>query len=450
VAGKKSNSEGRLPPQNVEAEQSVLGAILLDGRSLDNALEILREGDFYKPAHAVVFRAMLALADRGEPIDLVTLKDQLQGAGALAEVGGASYLASLLDMVPTSANVRHHCRIVREKSIRRQLIHCCGEIAEDSFGSETETEDLLDRSEEKIFRIGEQKIKQSFFPMRQVVKEAFEHIERLFDRQDPISGLATGFTDFDRMTAGLQKSDLIIIAGRPSMGKTSFCLNIAEHVALSLGLPVAIFSLEMSREQLAQRMLCSEARVDAQALRTGFLRREDFPRLTLAVGRLAEAPIFIDDSASASVLEIKAKSRRLQKEHENLALIVIDYLQLMRGHEKKDSRQQEISDISRALKGLAKELKIPVVALSQLSRAPESRGRDRRPQLSDLRESGAIEQDADVVAFIYREEYYEPDDPEVKGLAEVIIRKQRNGPAGTVKLAFLHEFTKFANLDRRY
>ncbi len=435
----------RLPPQNVEAEISVLGAILLDGACLDRVTDVLAPGDFYRPAHRTIYQTMRNLHEGNEAIDLVTLKEHLQRAGKLEEVGGAAYLASLLDAVPTSANVPYHSKIVRERSILRQLIETATEIVGMGYQPEETVDGILDLAEKKILAIGQQKIRQGFRPLKDVIKETFERIQVLYERKELVSGLSTGFTQFDRLTSGLQSSELIIIAGRPSMGKTSFALNIAEHVALDLKLPVALFSLEMSQQQLVQRMLCSQAKVDSQKLRTGFLSKEDFPRLTLAAARLSEAPIFIDDTASASALEIRAKARRLKADLGMLGMIVIDYLQLMRGETGIENRQQEISDISRSLKALAKELEVPVVALSQLSRAPEMRGRDRRPQLSDLRESGAIEQDADLVAFIYREEVYNEDTPD-KGKAEIIIRKQRNGPVGTVELAFIHEFTKFADL----
>ncbi len=439
----------RVPPQNVEAELSVIGSVLLDNASLTRVLEIVGPDDFYRPAHRTIFRTFLDLFERGDAIDLVTVKDRLQRNGQLEEVGGASYLASVLDTVPTSANVQHHSRIIREKSVLRQLIQTATEVVSMGYQSGEDVDELLDRAEARIFQIGEKKIKQGFYNLKDVIKDTFRRIEELYERKELVTGVPTGFHDFDHLTAGLQPSDLIVIAGRPSMGKTSFVLNIAQHVALKTAMPVAVFSLEMSRQQLVQRMLCSEAKVDAHKLRTGFLSREDIPRLTVAAGALSEAPIFIDDTAGCSVLEIRAKARRLKAENKKLALVIIDYLQLMRGREGTENRQQEISDISRSLKGLAKELDVPVVALSQLSRAPEMRGRDRRPQLSDLRESGAIEQDADLVAFIYREEVYDPETPE-KGVAEIIIRKQRNGPTDTVRLAFLNQYTKFENLEQRY
>lgn len=439
----------KLPPQNIEAELSVLGAVLLENSCLTKVLEVLGPEDFYRPAHRNIFRAMLDLFERDDAIDLVTVKERLQKTGELEMVGGASYLASMLDMVPTSANVQYHARIVREKSILRQLIETATGIVGMGYQGGDDVDEILDTAEANIFRIGEKKIKQGFFGLKEIIKDTFHRIEYLYERKELVSGVPTGFIEFDRLTSGLQPSDLVVIAGRPSMGKTAFCLNLAQYVAVEAGMPVAIFSLEMSRQQLVQRMLCCEAKVDAQRLRTGFLSKEDFPKLTIAAGRLSEAPIFIDDTPSASVLEIRAKARRLKAENKSLALVIIDYLQLMRGREKTENRQQEISDISRSLKALAKEIDLPVIALSQLSRAVEMRGKDRRPQLSDLRESGAIEQDADVVAFIYRDEMYNEESPD-KGLAEIIIRKQRNGPVGTVRLAFLNQYTRFENLEQRY
>ncbi|GIX46642.1 MAG: replicative DNA helicase [Candidatus Tectimicrobiota bacterium] len=347
-------------------------------------------------------------------------------------------------MVPTAANVWHHARIVREKAILRALIQTATTIVSESYEETDDVELLLDRAEQAIFEISQRKLTPGFVNIKTVVKEAFKRIEQLYERKELITGTPTGFTEFDRKTAGLQPADLIIIAGRPSMGKTAFCLNIAQHVGIRVGRPVAIFSLEMAKEQLVMRMLCAEARIDSAKLRTGFLRREDWPVLTKAAGALSEAPIFIDDTPEQSALDIRAKARRLRAELGDLALVIIDYLQLMQARTRTESRQQEISEVTRALKSLAKELQVPVVALSQLSRAVEQR-RPPRPQLSDLRESGAIEQDADVVVFIYRDEVYHEDSPK-KGIAELIIGKQRNGPTGVVELTFLREYARFENL----
>jgi replicative DNA helicase len=437
----------KLPPQNLEAEQAVLGAILLDNSVLPRVIEILQPQDFYRGGHRRIFGVMLDLFEKDDTIDLITVRERLEQKNELDEAGGAAYLSSMIDLVPTAARVQYHSRIVREKAVLRGLISTATEIATMSYEGSREAEVLLDEAERKIFEISERKIRQGFVPLRSILKESFKVIERLYEKKELVTGVATGFTDFDLLTCGLQPSDLIVIAGRPSMGKTAFCLNIAEYVGIKSRLPVAIFSLEMSQEQLVMRMLSSVSRVDGSRMRRGYLRQEDWPALSRAAGDLSEAQIFIDDSAATSVLEIRARARRLKAEHD-LALIIVDYLQLMRGRERADSRQQEISEISRALKALAKELSVPVVALSQLSRAVETRGGNRRPLLSDLRESGAIEQDADVVAFIYREEMYQ-EETEEQGMAEIIVRKQRNGPTDTVKLTFIKECTRFENLETR-
>ncbi len=438
----------KLPPQNIEAEQSVLGAVLLDNAALPRIIEIIQPQDFYRNGHRRIYEAMLDLFEKDDSIDLITIREKLEQKNELEDAGGTAYLASIIDLVPTAANVQHHARIVREKAILRGLISTATEIASLSYEGSRDVESLLDEAERRIFDISERRIGAGFVPIRSILKDSFKVIEKLYDKKESITGVATGFTDFDQLTCGLQPSDLIIIAGRPSMGKTAFCLNIMEHVGIKSKLPVAIFSLEMSREQLVMRMLSSSSRVDGHRLRRGYLTREDWPRLSRAAGELSEAPIFIDDSAACSVLEIRAKARRLKAEH-NVALIIIDYLQLVRGRDSSESRQQEISEISRSLKALAKEIRIPVVALSQLSRAVETRGGNKRPLLSDLRESGAIEQDADVVAFIYREEVYQ-EETEEQGVAEIIIRKQRNGPIDTVYLTFLKEYTRFENRESRY
>jgi replicative DNA helicase len=439
----------RLPPQNLEAEQSVLGAVLLDNAVLPRVIEILQPEDFYRGQHRRIFAGMVELFERDESIDLITLRERLEQKNLLEEVGGAVYLASLVDQVPTAANVAYHARIVREKAVLRGLITASTEIAALSYEGSRDVEQILDEAERKVFLLSERSVRAGFVPMREVLKDSFKVIEKLYEKKDHVTGVASGFTDLDLLTCGFQPSDLIIIAGRPSMGKTAFVLNIAEHVGIEARVPVAIFSLEMSREQLVMRMLSSVSGVDGNRLRRGFLSREDWPLLSRAAGKLSEAPIFIDDSAACTVLEIRAKARRLKADH-GLALVIVDYLQLIRGRDRSENRQQEISEISRSLKSLAKELKVPVVALSQLSRAVESRGGDKRPQLSDLRESGAIEQDADVVAFIFREDMYRDDAEQHQGIAEVIVRKQRNGPTDTVKLAFRKECTRFANLAPGY
>jgi replicative DNA helicase len=430
----------KLPPQNVEAEQSVLGAVLLDNHALNRAMELLTSEDFYREAHRRIFNAIIELNDRNEAIDLVTLTEALRRRNDLDGVGGAAYLTELVNTVPTSANISHHAKIVHEKSLLRQLVQTSTEIATRGYESTERIEELLDYAEQRIFGISDSKMKSPFHPIREIVKESFEMIERRYEQKENVTGAPTGIPELDNLTAGLHPGDLIIVAGRPSMGKTAFALNIAQHAAIEKRLPVAIFSLEMAREQLAIRMLCAEARVDAHKLRSGYLGAADWPKLTAAAGRITEAPIFIDDSAALSVLELRAKARRLSRD-QNLAVIIVDYLQLMRGRGTADNREQEISEISRSLKALAKELRVPVIALSQLSRAVESRT-DRRPQLSDLRESGAIEQDADVVMFVFREEVFKPTE-ENRNMAKIIISKQRNGPTGDVDVVFLKEYTRF-------
>jgi replicative DNA helicase len=433
----------RVPPRNIEAEQSVIGGILLDNEVLLNVLEILRGGEFYRAANRTIFAAVMELFERNEPCDLVTLSDLLRSQKKLEEVGGASYLASLVDRVPSSANAGQYARIVKEKSMVRTLISRATEIVASGFDSSLTAENLLDRAEQAIFQVSEDRINPSFFPIKEIIKQSIKTLETLYDRREMITGVPTGFTDLDRLTSGFQSSDLIIIAGRPSMGKTALALNIARHAAVEADTPVGIFSLEMNKAQLGMRMLCSEARVDSQKMRSGFLSERDWPRLTRAAGTISEAPLFIDDTPAISAIELRAKSRRLKRD-QNLGLIIVDYLQLMRGSPGSERREQEISEISGSLKALAKELDVPVVALSQLNRRVEER-HDKRPQLADLRESGAIEQDADVIAFIYRDEVYHPDSPD-QGRAEIIIGKQRNGPTGRAKLTFLTQYTRFENL----
>jgi len=431
----------------MEAEQSVLGGILLENQSLNAVLEIMTGADFYSEGHRKIFDAIADLSDRGEPSDLITLSSLLKDRGQLDQVGGMVYLASLVDGVPSAANIAYYARIVKEKAILRSLIATATEILQKTYNAGSDVDSVLDQAEQAIFEISENKIRPSFYTIREVVKDNFKELERLAERKDLITGVPTGFDKLDEITSGLQRSDLIIIAGRPSMGKTAFALNIAQNAALKSGVPVAVFSLEMAKEQLVFRMLSAEARVDSQRLRKGFLGETDWKKLVKASSDLSEAPIYIDDSAGITVLEMKAKSRRL-KADAGLGLIILDYLQLMKGGAYKESREQEISEISRSLKGLAKELSVPVIALSQLNRKVEDRT-NRRPQMADLRESGAIEQDADVIAFIYRDEVYNrsEDNPD-KGIAEIIIGKQRNGPTGTVKLAFLEKYTSFENLAR--
>jgi replicative DNA helicase len=438
----------RIPPQHVEAEEFVLGAILLDNQALNKVLEVLSPNAWYREAHRKIFQAMIDLSETNEAIDQITVCEQLRRRSELEQVGGAAYLAQLVAQVPTAANVRHHAKIVQDKSLLRNLIAVATDIVASGYQDVEKVDDLIDQAERKIFELAERRMRQSFIPVRQIVKGTFEMIERLYERKELVTGVPTGFSDLDKMTAGLQPADLIILAGRPSMGKTALALNMAQHAATKCNETVAIFSLEMSKEQLVLRMLCSEARVDAHKLRSGFLAREDWRKLTDAASRLSEAKIFIDDTPGMTVLEMRAKARRLKAEH-RLALVIVDYLQLMRGRGDADNREQEISDISRSLKGLAKELSVPVIALSQLSRAVETRGGDKKPQLSDLRESGAIEQDADVVMFVFREEVYRQDENN-RGVAEILVRKQRNGPTGEVPLTFLDRYTRFEDAsDRR-
>ena len=433
----------RSAPQNISAEQATLGSILLEKDSILNCVEILHWEDFYKNAHQIIYQCALDLFEKNQAVDLVTLTEELKKKKQLDEVGGASYLATLMSSVPTAANVFYYAKIVEEKAILRKLIDHATQIVTMGYEEQEEARVLLDKAENLIFDVSQQKIKNFFSPIKDLLTESFEKIEDLYHSGNFITGVPTGFIQLDELTTGFQPSELIIVAGRPSMGKTAFCMNIAQFAAMQHKIPVAIFSLEMSKSQIVQRMLCSEARIDTHALRRGIMPEEDWPKLSLAAGRLSAAPIFIDDSAGISPLEIKAKTRRLKAKYD-LGMIVIDYLQLIQTGLRVENRQQEISQISRSLKGLARELNIPVVAVSQLSRAVELRS-NQRPRLSDLRESGALEQDADVVAFIYREEYYKPKSNK-KGIAEVMISKQRNGPTGTVELAFLKEYTRFENL----
>jgi replicative DNA helicase len=433
----------KVPPQSLDAEESVLGGVLLDPHALDRTIEMMGVEDFYRETHRKIFRAMLALSEKSEPIDLVTLTDTLRARGELQDIGGATYLAELQDKVPSAANIAHYARIVREKAVLRSLINVSNEIAGRCYNGEEDIERFLDEAERLIFEVSEKRVRPAFFKMSEMIMDTVKTVERLFERKELVTGVATGFLDLDRMTAGLQPADLIIVAARPSMGKTAFVLNIAQYVALHANTAVGLFSLEMSKEQLVMRMLCSEARVDNAKVRTGYLGERDFPRLAMAAGRLAEAPIFIDDTPAQNVLELRAKARRLKREA-NVGLIVIDYLQLMRGLTAQENRTQELSEISRSLKSLAKELGVPVIALSQLNRQVEQRA-DKRPMMSDIRESGSIEQDADVIMFIYRDEVYKADSQD-EGVAEVVVGKQRNGPTGTVRLAFRREYTRFDNL----
>ena len=437
----------RLPPQNLDAEQCVLGSILLQQGALVKILELVAPQDFYREAHKVIFNAMVALFEKNEPQDLITVTNLLSDRNQLDAIGGPAYLSNLTDIVPVAANIIYYAQIIRTKSILRRLIQTCTEIASRCYEEQDDIDGLVDDAEQTIFEISRSKSNQDFQALSKIIPETFKRIEKLAEKKELITGVPTGYDDLDRITAGLQPSDLIIVAGRPSMGKTALAMNIVQNASIFHKTPVAIFSLEMSKEQLGMRMLCSVSRVDSQDLRTGFIRDPDWPKLARATGILSEAPIFIDDTPAIGVLEMRAKSRRLKTEH-NIGLIVVDYLQLMRGRLNAERREQEISEISRSLKAMAKELNVPVVALSQLNRSLESRP-NKRPQLSDLRESGAIEQDADVICFLYRDEIYnKSEDNPRRGIAEVIIGKQRNGPTGTVELTFIDKFTTFENYSR--
>ena len=436
----------KLPPQNLEAEAAVLGSMLMEEEAISVALESLQADAFYKDSHRKIYEAIIELFNAGKPVDLITLTNQLRRKELLESIGGASYLTELANSVPTSANIAHYVTIVKEKSTLRSLITSGTRIVSLCFESDGRVNELVDEAERLIFDISNRRIGTSYISLKEIIKDSIETIDRLYQKKQHVTGVPTGFIEFDSKTAGLQPSDLIIIAGRPSMGKSALALGMAEYAGVVEKIPTAIFSLEMSKEQLVQRMLCSHAKVDAHKVRTGYLSTSDWPRLTAAAGKLSEAPIFIDDTPAISVMELRAKARRL-KAHHDIKLIILDYMQLMRGSvSSAESRQQEISDISRSLKALARELSVPLIAISQLSRAVESRN-DHRPQLSDLRESGAIEQDADVVVLILREEYYNPTS-ENQGVADIIIAKQRNGPVGNLKLAFIKEYTRFENLAR--
>lgn len=441
----------RIPPQNLDAEMAVLGAMLIEKEAITKALDIINENDFYKDIHRQLFGVIRDLYSENQPADTITVSDKLRSAKIFADVGGAAYLATLMNTVSTAANVEHYAGLVREKSILRQLVSAGSEIVSSAFGNQDSAEEILDRSESILYNIAQRKAAKGFTLVRDLVHPALDMIEKLHTDKNDVPGLRTGFKDIDQMTAGLQKSDLIIIAARPSMGKTALALNIAEHVAMVENKPVALFSLEMSKESLMLRLLCAAARVNSHKTRKGYVGtggpNSDFVRLSTAGQKLSAAPLYIDDSSSLSVLELRARARRLATElkvqGKDLGLVMIDYLQIMRGGARSESRQQEISEISRSLKGLARDLRVPVIALSQLSRRTEDKGRDGKPQLSDLRESGAIEQDADVVAFIYREGYYKREDPEKEKAATVIIAKQRNGPTGEVNLIFERDYTRF-------
>ncbi len=437
----------KIPPHDIDAEQAVLGSMITDKDAVNSAIETLKEDAFYREDNKAIYQAIVNLYSKSEPIDIITLKDELESMDKFEQVGGFEYLASLPDKVPTTANVQKYIKIVEEKSILRNLIKTANEIIELGYNPTEDVEDIMDGAEKKIFDIMQSKNQKGYTPIKDVLVESFTKLEELYNRKQHITGVPTGFAELDYKTAGLHGSELILVAARPAMGKTAFALNIATNAALRGNAPVAIFSLEMSKDQLVNRILCSEAMVDSNKVRTGKLGEDDWVKLAGAIGPLSEAEMYIDDTPGISVMEIRTKCRKLKME-KNIGLVVIDYLQLVQGNKRTTSREQEISEISRSLKILAKEINVPVIALSQLSRAVEQRP-DHRPMLSDLRESGAIEQDADIVMFLYRDDYYNKES-EKKDIAEVIIAKQRGGQTGTVELLWMGNYTKFVNLERRF
>ena len=441
-------SNERIPPHNVEAEQAVIGAVFLEPEAFSTASERLVSTDFYRANHQSIFATMSALSDKGEPIDVVTVTTHLANKEQLEQAGGITYLTDLASSVPTAANIEYYSKIVEEKALLRRLIRSATDIVTNTFAKEDAVEEVLDEAEKTILEVSSRKNVGAFKPIKDVLIDVYDNIEQLHNSDNDVTGVATGYRELDRMTSGFQRNDLIIVAARPSVGKTAFALNIAQNVAINSDENVAIFSLEMGADQLVQRMLCAEGNIDSQRLRTGKLENEDWSKLTMAMGRLSNAGVYIDYSPGIRVSDIRSKCRRLKQEH-GLGMIIIDYLQLISGSESsRDNRQQEVSEISRSLKGLARELEVPLIALSQLSRGVEQR-QDKRPMMSDLRESGSIEQDADIVSFLYRDDYYD-DESEQQNIIEIIISKQRNGPTGTVELAFVKEYNKFVDLDRTY
>lgn len=441
----QSAPPGKVPPHNLEAEESVLGACLISREAIANVLEVVSAEDFYKPANAEIFGAMLDLYGRGEPVDAITLADELRRRDTLDSLGGKAYLHTLVSSVPTAGSATHYARIVGEHAVLRRLIQASQEISELAFSLPDDIEDAVDRAENLVYQVSQRRITEDFSPLRDLLTENMEMVEKLYERGSTITGLSTGFHELDNITAGFQPANLIIVAARPSQGKSSLSLSIAQHVAVNENTPVVIFSLEMSKMELVQRLMCAEARVDSNRLRRGALQDSDWPKLSHALGRLAEAPIFIDDTASVTIMEIRAKCRRLASKY-GLGLVIVDYLQLMSSMRRSENRVQEVSEVSRSLKILARELNVPVLAVSQLSRNVEYRA-DKRPMLADLRESGSLEQDSDVVLFIYRDEVYNTDSPQ-RGIAEIHVAKHRNGPIGKIDLAFLEHYTKFANLAK--
>lgn len=437
-----NNAHIKTPPQFLEGERAILGGLLIDNDALPKVIAILTPDDFYREAHRNIVKSIVDLFNKNEPVDLITLTAALKEKGFFENVGGVAFLTELIDAVPSAANIVHYAKVVKEKAILRQLISAATEISTRCYEDQSDIDEFLDEAEQILFRVGESRIGTGFYHIQELMKSSFQTIESLYERKENITGVSSGFRDLDSMTAGFQNSDLIIIAGRPSMGKTSFALNIGMNAATESGVPTAIFSLEMSKEQIALRILCAKAKVNLKSLRTGYLTPDDWARLTLAVGSISDSPLYVDDTPAISTLEIRAKARRLKKE-KNLGLVIVDYLQLMKGPAKSDSREKEISEISRSLKALSKELNVPVVALSQLNRKVEERP-NKRPQLADLRESGAIEQDADVIIFIYRDEVYnKSEDNPKRGEAEIIIGKQRNGPIGMVTAYFDAKYSTF-------
>jgi len=440
----EAEAVGQVPPHSLEAEKSVLGAILIDNEALNAALEILIPEDFYQGTHGIIFDCMASLQERSDPIDIISLHEELTRRSKADAVGGSEYLSHLLDIVPTAANTQFYARIIKEMSLRRSVISEASAIATEAFNGRGEIDSFIDSVEQRIFKVSESRINKGFIRVGEIVKDSIKKVEQLYINQEPITGVPSGFADLDELTSGFQPSDLIILAGRPAMGKTSLALTMARHIAFEAGGSVAIFTLEMSKEQITTRLLCSDAKVSNSRVRSGKLLESDLPRLVDAAAKMSPSKLYIDETPAISVLEMRAKARRLHREHP-LSVVMVDYLQLMQGSKRtSERREQEISEISAALKGLAKELSVPVIALSQLNRGVEART-DKRPLMSDLRESGAIEQDADLIAFVYRDEVYHPETQD-KGVAELIVSKHRNGAVGTVKLAFQSEFTLFENL----
>ncbi len=434
---------GRIPPQNIEAEQSVLGSMLLDADAISTVLEILKVEDFYKENNKEIFEVIIDLFNKSQPIDLITVSEQLKNRGTLENIGGIEYLTNISTSVPTTSNVKHYAKIVEEKSLLRSLIKASSNIINMSYDNSEDGENIVDRAEQSIFDIKQNRDTKGYVPIKDILDSTYDRLEELYNTKGNITGIPSGFIDLDNLTAGFQNSDLILVAGRPSMGKTAFALNVAQYIAINRSIPVAIFSLEMSKEQVVNRILSSEALVDSHKMKTGKLEDEDWRKIAEASEHISKAPIYIDDSGASTAMEIRAKCRTLKLKYD-IGFVVIDYLQLMQGKSRSENRQQEISEISRSLKIMAKEIGVPVMTVSQLSRAPETRT-SHKPMLSDLRESGAIEQDADIVMFIYRDEYYTKDETEKKNLADIIIAKHRNGQTGEIELAWLSQYTKFAN-----